>query len=147
LKTRRASAKSSGSVSISLVSQDLRGRWSGIAVTAGCWLGRRVRGEHCSDFAGGEAAQGRDFGGVADQLAQVVERRSGGLPWSLGGQVRVGEEAVCFLAGVSAELFGVAGGLKVVGEDGFDVFLAAELGGVAGCFGLLGAAQGGGAGG
>jgi hypothetical protein len=69
------------------------------------------------------------------------------LPWGLGGLFSVGEEPVCFLAGVGAELVGVAGGLEVVGEGGFDVFLAAELGGVAGGFGLLGAAQRGGAGG
>ena len=107
---------------------------------------RRWRGEHGPDFAGADSAQRTHLGGAAKQLAQPVDRRPGRLQRRLRRQLGGGEQAVSFPACLAADLFGLAEGLEVVGQRGFDVFLAAQPGGVAVCLGLLGPAQGGRAG-
>jgi len=110
-------------------------------------MGARDRSVQGSpDLADADSAQRRDFGGRADQCPQPVDCCASRLPGCIGCLLGVGEEAVGFAAGVGADLFGAFGGFEVVGEGGFDVFLAAQPDGVPGRLGLLGPAQGGRAG-
>jgi hypothetical protein len=111
-------------------------------------MGTRHRfAEGGPDLTGTDPAQRRHFGDRAHQVAQPADRCDRGVPRGLGRELRVGVEAVGFAAGLSADPLGVADGFEVVREGGFDVFLAAQPGGVPGGLGLLSPAQGGRAGG
>jgi hypothetical protein len=102
--------------------------------------------EQRSNLAGRNTAQGRYFGGAAEEVAELVDRLPASVIRHLRSMVGVGEQTVGFPAALGPDLRGTAAGLEVVSQGGFDVFLAAEAGGVAGGFGVLGLAQGGRAG-